>query len=182
MTELSETDLQEHGRRLIHNEVHAVISALVSTLAEGYGADPRGRGSDLNELTEQAYELARPIEDWKEAAEQAGWEIKEQADGDNAFVNTEDGGRVINSIDTDEDDAWERLCHEEDIEPYQWDVYEHWIISEWLADKLEAKGERIDRDFAGLTVWGRTTTGQAIYMDHVIREIVRELHAKVEGA
>lgn len=53
-------------------------------------------------------------------------------------------------------------------------AYEHWIISNWLADKLEAKGEMVTKDFLGLTIWGRTCTGQSIMLDGVIREIYSE--------
>jgi len=84
--------------------------------------------------------------------------------------------------------AGENLCNLDDdecreigeaagLEPYTREAYEHWIVSDWLADKLEGKGEMIARDLHGLTIWGRTTTGQAIYMDGVICEIYDELHA-----
>lgn len=33
------------------------------------------------------------------------------------------------------------------------------------------------QDFCGLTIWGRTTTGQGIYIDDVINEIYAELMA-----
>lgn len=70
---------------------------------------------------------------------------------------------------------FEDFCDEHEIEPYQWDVFEHWIVSNWLAEKLEAKGEKVDADFAGLTVWARTTTGQSIAMDAVIQAIAADL-------
>lgn len=37
-----------------------------------------------------------------------------------------------------------------------------------------------DKDFAGLAIWARTTTGQAIYADAVIERIYAETH-KVEA-
>lgn len=54
------------------------------------------------------------------------------------------------------------------------DVYEYWAVSSWLAHKLEVQGEIVENDFYGLCVWGRTTTGQAISMDYVIREILNQ--------
>ena len=51
------------------------------------------------------------------------------------------------------------------------EVFEHWIVSGWLANQLEAKNETIVRDFYGFTIWNRCTTGQAISMDGVIRQI-----------
>ncbi len=57
------------------------------------------------------------------------------------------------------------------------EVFEHWIVTDWLADKLEAKGETVERDFYGLAVWGRATTGQAISIDDVICNIFDEIHS-----
>lgn len=54
------------------------------------------------------------------------------------------------------------------------EVYEHWLVSEWLAKKLEEKGE-ITGEFKGLTIWGRTCTGQAILLDWVISSICEDL-------
>jgi len=51
---------------------------------------------------------------------------------------------------------------------------EHWIVSDWLAEKLIEKGEIIDTDFAGLAVWARTTTGQVIESDEIILKIAEE--------
>ena len=59
------------------------------------------------------------------------------------------------------------------IEPEE--ALEHWIISDWLADKLEAYGELITKDFLGLTIWGRTCSGQAIMLDWVISKICNDL-------
>ena len=62
-----------------------------------------------------------------------------------------------------------------DLSDYNCEVCEYWLVSEWLANKLENKGETIENDFMGLIVWGRTTTGQAIWCDYVIQEIYNEL-------
>lgn len=57
------------------------------------------------------------------------------------------------------------------------EIFEHWIVTGWLADRLEEKGEAVTRDLLGLTVWGRATTGQAISIDRVICDIYDEAHA-----
>ncbi|MEZ5529724.1 MAG: hypothetical protein R3E57_07285 [Porticoccaceae bacterium] len=54
------------------------------------------------------------------------------------------------------------------------EIFEYWAVSSWLAEKLEAKGEKVEQDFYGLCVWGRTCTGQSISMDHVMKQIVKE--------
>lgn len=55
------------------------------------------------------------------------------------------------------------------------EIYEYWAVSGWLAQKLQKQGERVDMDFYGLCIWGRTCTGQAILLDAVICSIVQGL-------
>ena len=54
------------------------------------------------------------------------------------------------------------------------EALEHWIVSDWLADKLAEENEMVTKDFLGLTIWGRTTSGQSIDMDYVIQKIAKE--------
>lgn len=51
---------------------------------------------------------------------------------------------------------------------------EHWIVSDWLARKLANHKEIVDTDFAGVAIWGRTTSGQAIELDDTIVAIAEE--------
>ena len=71
-------------------------------------------------------------------------------------------------------ELWQGPPVEDEEDEYE-EVFEHWIVSDWLADKLIAKGETVVKDFHGLTIWGRCCTGQAILLDGVIREIYLEL-------
>lgn len=66
------------------------------------------------------------------------------------------------------------LEFEVDADEYESDVYEHWIVSNWLARKLAERGE-VTGDVCGMTIWGRCTTGQAIGLDYVIQQIAAEL-------
>jgi hypothetical protein len=50
------------------------------------------------------------------------------------------------------------------------EALEHWLVSEWLGKRLLEEGEMVI-EFLGLTIWGRTTSGQAIYIDSVIEDI-----------
>lgn len=50
------------------------------------------------------------------------------------------------------------------------EVFEWWLVSPYLAQELKEQGEVII-DALGCHWWGRTTSGQAIYMDDVIRKI-----------
>ena len=55
-------------------------------------------------------------------------------------------------------------------EDYPDEALEHWIVSDWLGKRLLEQGEMVI-DFMGLTIWGRTTSGQAICIDSVIEDI-----------
>lgn len=72
---------------------------------------------------------------------------------------------------------WKELCEDGFInaDDYRRDIYEHWIISDWFAGKLEEHGELVLRDFFGMTVWGRTTSGQAILLDWIISAIAEDM-------
>ena len=54
------------------------------------------------------------------------------------------------------------------------EIYEYWIVNDWLEDKLKAYGEVVN-DFLGFTIWGRCCTGQAILLDSVISHICNNL-------
>lgn len=54
------------------------------------------------------------------------------------------------------------------------EVYEWWFITEYLAKKLEDKGEIVNYYF-NTPLWGRRTTGQAISLDFVTSKICEEM-------
>jgi hypothetical protein len=170
-----EETLEQTCQRIVRQDVHLCVSSLVNTLKSGSGCTIGDRDkmrrdtvADLSALIEQAAELSYPVDDYEEAAIQAGF--SELANGN--WARKEQDGL------TEFDDA-RSACEALDLEPYASEVYEHWAVSSWLADKLEAQGERVDRDFAGLIVWARTTTGQAIAMDGVIERIAEGIRATI---
>lgn len=81
--------------------------------------------------------------------------------------------QAVDNLVTD-DESYRAICDDHNLDPVQNEVYEHWIVSSWLARKLAEKGE-ITGDVMGMTLWGRTTTGQSIYMDWVIKQIAKEV-------
>ena len=54
------------------------------------------------------------------------------------------------------------------------EIYEWWIVSEYLYGKLKAKGHPV-LEWGNNYYWGRCTTGQAILLDGVISEICQEM-------
>lgn len=183
--------------QLVEREVYYCVSFLISTLAGSYGSienserlHSRGREAQaaLSELTEQAMDLCSPIDDWEEAASQEGWTMDyakaETIAQDHGYTTQGLGpdlkinpayGNDDNGMSEAFDGTWQELCEWAGIEPYQREVFEHWIVSDWLADKLEAKGEKVAKDIGGMTIWARTTTGQGIASDYVIERIAADL-------
>jgi hypothetical protein len=170
----------------VQREIVCCLSSLAATLANsGHDtaslldtnrSNPAKEGQRaLGELIEQAFNLCLPVADYEEAALQAGWVRYEP--GQNVTPPSESGEWWYHKDAPEDDwfDSAEALCTDNDIEPYEWEVFEHWAITPWLADKLEEKGERVDKDFAGMCVWARTCSGQGIAQDGVIQTIFAEM-------
>jgi len=50
------------------------------------------------------------------------------------------------------------------------EVFEHWLCSEWFINQMKKQDEPILETDLG-TWWGRTCTGQAIYLDYNVQEL-----------
>ncbi len=61
-----------------------------------------------------------------------------------------------------------------DVSDYQKDVYEYWVVSDWLGRKLKGEGETVV-DLLGLIIFARSTTGQCIDMDGVFEKIASDM-------
>ncbi|SDA14779.1 hypothetical protein [Sphingomonas sp. NFR15] len=182
--------IEETARRLVANEVRYCVSALVSTLAarEWDGSD----GIDPDDLYRLA-EREPDADDYRDAAREAGVfdTPAKPGGGARSLVVERDQFKVWCFVTTDEDGdeddrgtsddgtevgAWRAAFDSLDLDrPQGSEAYEHWLVSDWMADKLAAAGESVARDVAGLTIWARCTTGQMIAADAVIEQIAREV-------
>lgn len=61
-----------------------------------------------------------------------------------------------------------------ETDDYRDEIFEHWVVSDWLAARLQEKGETVVEDFFGFTIWCRGAAGHAIFLDSVICEIYNE--------
>jgi hypothetical protein len=126
--------------QMVNQEVSCCLSSLIHTLATG---DVRSASTELAELCDRALGLAMPVPDYEEAALQANWEPYTDRFGVSCWRNDAAGIEPL----TWAGDA-QSLCEAHDIDPIDSEVYEHWAVSQWLADKLIAQGEKVDTDFA----------------------------------
>lgn len=60
----------------------------------------------------------------------------------------------------------------DDLEQEYQEVFEWWVVSDFLCKKLEALGHPVISDHS---IWGRCSTGQAIFLDGAITKICSDM-------
>ena len=75
---------------------------------------------------------------------------------------------LSDELNTSTENAMLDLCENTDE---QTEVLEWWLVSDYLCEKLKEHGEVV---IPWLQVWGRQTTGQSVYIDKAILDIVKE--------
>ena len=70
-------------------------------------------------------------------------------------------------------DAWDDYgdTPEDYIEALQ-----HWIISDWLAEKIQQVGGMAAIDICGFAIWGRSECGQGLDIDSTLNAVVELLN------
>lgn len=153
MKKLTESELQEKARELVSKEVYCNVHGLVEfSLKASYEGNMDIPVSYEDFYSEQPDFYNLDDDELKD------WLVK------NVYSDTSE---------LDDLDHYELVqeCEDNYTEP---EIYEYWAVSDWLGRKLKDHGEIVADVYP--TIWGRTTTGQAILLDGVIRDIVKELH------
>ena len=78
-------------------------------------------------------------------------------------------GYVINELLRVNESLWDRISNTEECD----EVFEWWLVTPHLAELLKGNGEIILADY-DCYWWGRTTDGQALWMDYVIQKIAQQ--------
>ena len=161
MTYTTET-VEQRARRLVDHEILTRMSSIINTMAN-HVYNTHG---ELLILCEQADYLCTPLPDYEECAIQNGWIPGKNGEWTRTLDSPEGGLYVVYSA--------EEACRY-DIDPYEYprEIYEHWAVTPWLGELLTERGEKVG-EFGDLTVWARTTTGQAITADEVILDIATD--------
>ena len=77
---------------------------------------------------------------------------------------------VVEELMRHDESLWEEL---QNLNEYS-EIMEWWLVTPYMAELLKEKGEVILSDY-DCYWWGRTTSGQALYMDGVIQEIAEQM-------
>lgn len=151
-------------QQLIDRDIYANASTMVADLTnEGsHWADdlfPACIGDDLSEAP-------------------AGYRIEHYATGNGqerawrwVCTETEDG---FATHDDAVRGAYDDAC--EDIP--QREALQYWLVSDYLADELEAVGALVARDVLGFNVWGRTECGQSLTLDSDLNRVAERIAAR----
>ena len=156
--------------RIIEQEIFANASTLISSLC--HLGDPELMNVDQEELFDVC---SQP--DYSVAPE--GYEIEKSMgayywhrEAEGQFDDAELSDSVFNTPEAASADAWQDYGDTPDdyIEALQ-----HWIISDWLAEKIIEIGGMAATDICGFSIWGRSECGQGLDMDSTLRAVVELL-------
>lgn len=150
-------------RQFVQREVYTCISDFAEHLFSHDGDKYADWDEWENLYIAHCPECGEVVKDWDEVNEEDVEYIKLISD---EIAN----GYMDHGVKCPHCDA---LLHEvPEAEPQ--DIFEYWIVSSWLGEKLREKGEPVLARGGGW-IWGRTCTGQAILLDHVISEICYDM-------
>jgi len=116
--------------------------------------------------------------DWYEYYRQNIIEVNEFVDR-HIYSNCSDIISMINDCEQGDLDDWYVVFREDTdedgnvINVVQDSVLQHWFVSDWLANKLLEKGEKVE-DIGRHRVWCRTSYNLAITQEFNILEIHKE--------
>lgn len=182
--ELTASEIESKNQRicsqLVDREIHYSVSLLVSHLnSNSEGLDSEDQETLLRLCSRQDYE--EPVNDHIDDMSRDDLEsaIDDQDETDDrvcsiyiAMKMSELRSALKQKLS--DENGYEEFASENRIDAYESEVYEHWIVSDFMRRKLGERGE-CTGDILGLTIWGRTTTGQSISMDCVIRSIANNM-------
>ncbi len=183
--DLTSCDKQEIATRLVEREIFHCASQMISGIVPhmyemGLEDELMSVCRPCNDISEEDYQEAAEAEGWikfEDATEEQRKEALEEYLPDNnttdqTYIQIDDDGSYLDS--DYRIDSYEELCrdHNIEVEGQEVEVFEFWIISDWLAYRLPSE------TILGFNIWGRTCTGQAICLDSDIQEIAIECYSR----
>ena len=161
--------------QLVRREIGCCVSSLVhhfATNESALGGSDYSYDDILELCRKDDYET--PVEEFIDDMSRA--DCVEYLESLSIQCYDEESDKVLRKavFENAKEEGIQEFASERRIDPYDDEVYEHWIVSDWFAAKLRDKGE-ITGELVNLTIWGRTCTGQAIHLDAVIGEIAADM-------
>ena len=141
--------MQDKTRQLVDQDVYSCVSMMVDFI-----------------LSTEHYEMGENAPfSMEDVTNMHSPDYSEMEEGELDEINDDQHGEDFTDYDFDEKVEFLQDNHEMP------EIYEWWMVSNWLADKLDEMGECI----LDGNIWGRCTTGQAIMMDGIIEKLIVDL-------
>ena len=156
--------------RIIKQEISTNASTLISSLCRL--ENPESMNVDQEALISICLQP-----DYSVAPD--GYEI-ERSDGayywhreaEGQFDETESSDAVFNTPEAACSDAWQDYG---DTPDDYTEALQHWIVSDWLAEKIMDVGGMAATDVCSFSIWGRSECGQGLDMDSTLKAVVELL-------
>ena len=159
--------------RIIEQEIFANASWLISSLC-------RLEDPELMDVDQEALFDVCSQPDYSTAPD--GYEI-EKSDGayywhreaEGQFDETESSDSVFSTPEAACADAWQDYG---DTPDDYTEALQHWLISDWLAEKIIEIGGMAATDICGFSIWGRSECGQGLDIDSTLKAVVELLDSR----
>lgn len=177
--------IEQNIKRIIDQEIFTNASTMVADLST----------ADLSETMPNLCELLTACsvsDDWETPVRDALSDITPGGLADvcgflGVDLQTKDGEIVTDemaeTIDHDavdrsaviahieESNQWSEVGEYLSLDPETIEALQHWLVSDWLAERLERIGALISQDVLGFNIWGRTDCGQSLEMNSDLRKV-----------
>lgn len=167
---MTTSNIEKIVQRLIDQEILTGCNELVQFLSEGLNYNSASLGECEPQLFSQ--------EDYSEAPE--GYTITGLLDPDNVtrrwMYDTPDG-EESEDVYGSEEEAIQAAYEDSGEEPPFQESLQYWIVTDWLASKLESIGAMVAHDVLGFAIWGRSECGQSLTMDSDLNRVAKLLES-----
>ncbi|EGT4199019.1 hypothetical protein ACF12F_003056 [Clostridioides difficile] len=142
----------------VNREVYTCVTSMVEYILKQEGDD---KPFDYNDLENVYIDNSDKIKELEEKIEEL-----------ESKLNTLENEREIENIENQINDLKNEVIELENEQDEPNEVYEFWIVSGWLCNKLKELGEVV---ISSENIWGRGCTGQSISLDYVIWKICEDM-------
>ena len=158
------TKNQQIKRLFVDREVFANVNDIIEFILTNDSTDCPFSYDDIENL------FVYPEHNGVHSAFRGGTEedLNEEIERLNELIEETASGATIANIEAE-------VIELENLEQQSQDIFEWWLVSSFLGDKLIEIGEPVIKREYGGYIWGRTTTGQAILLDYAISQICQDM-------
>lgn len=173
---MTTSNIEKTVQRLIDQEILTGCNEFVQYMTEGLNYN----SASLGEVEPQLFSQ----EDYSDAP--GGYTIERSSS--DAEIENGDSPAFYWSRITDEDvqetsedvydtgeEAIKAAFEDAGDEPPFQESLQYWIVTDWLAEKLESVGAMVAHDVLGFAIWGRSERGQSLTMDSDLNKVAKLL-------